>query len=190
MTKKNFYVNWKPSQQKRGTVLATTLILLVVMSLVAAMALKHSIASEQISKSMRTSAVALQSAETALRQCENAIKIDSNTIEGRALISLEMPDSQASGSRPTQWKLRTNWTTAANLSNRISTNLIAVTGMRPKPDARCMIEKFRLPRLDPDVTLSDPYLITAVGFSPDYQSDANANGTAGSEAWVQSIFQP
>ena len=189
---KNKFSRSRPStnEQERGSVLAMTLILLVVMSLMATMTLKHSVASEQIAKSMRTSAVALQSAETALRQCENAVKNGDKNIDGRVLIILAMPDSLTSGRRPMQWKLRTNWTTAASLSNRISTNLTAAAGMRPKPDARCMIEQFRLPRLDPDVTLSDPYLITAVGYNPDYQSDANANGTAGSEVWVQSIFQP
>jgi type IV pilus assembly protein PilX len=187
MTKKHFHTNRKANQQERGTVLAMTLILLVVMSLLTAMTMKKSVSSEQIAKSMRTSSVALQSAETALRQCENAIGNGNSAIEGRRLISLDMLEAQASGARPEQWKNRANWTDEK--TNRIITTLTA-TGMRPKPAARCMIEQFRLPRLDPDATLSDPFLITAVGFSPDYQRDASGNGTAGSEAWVQSIFQP
>jgi type IV pilus assembly protein PilX len=190
MTKKDFHANWKANQQERGTVLAMTLILLAVMSLLTAMTLKQSVSSEQIAKSMRTSSVALQSAETALRQCENAIRNGDTKIGDNSLVSLSMPESLVSGNRPVQWKRRANWADKAALSNPIPNSLAVATGMRPKPIARCMIEQFRLPRLDSDTTLSDPYLITAVGFSPDYQQDANANGTAGSEAWVQSIFQP
>lgn len=176
--------------KQRGTVLTLTLILLVVVSVVAITTLKTSISGEQVSKNMRTNVVALQSAETALRLCEDAVRKGVSVVGTAAFSKLPVPDTLSAGDSPTQWKTRSNWATGSAVSTLIPSNKALVSGMRPTPQPRCMVEQYRLPRLDPDSTLSDPYLVTAVGFSPDYQVDGNGNPIAGGEVWVQSVLRP
>jgi type IV pilus assembly protein PilX len=180
----------RPDKKQRGAVLALTLILLVVISVVAIATLKSSISGEQISKNMRTNVMALQSAETALRLCENAVRTGADTIDGVAFSKLPVPEDLAAGSSPISWKIRANWASDQGLTTLIPTTQTVVDGMRPTPRPRCMVEQYRLPRLDPDSTLSDPYLITAVGYSSDYQADSNGNGVAGSEVWIQTVLRP
>lgn len=186
MKKNNFH---SPGRQ-RGTVLTLTLILLVVISMVAITTLKSSISGEQVSKNMRTNAVALQAAETALRLCEDAVRKGSTKIGTANFIKLDVPETLTSGDSPTQWKTRGNWGSSSTVVNLIPNAQAVVNGMRPVPQPRCMVEQYRLPRLDPDLTLSDPYLVTAVGYSSDYLVDASGNAIAGAEVWVQSVLRP
>ena len=61
--------------RQQGVVLALALILLTVVSLVAIYTLRGTITGEQVSKNLRSNAVATQAAETALRICEDAVRI-------------------------------------------------------------------------------------------------------------------
>ena len=38
--------------------------------------------------------------------------------------------------------------------------------------------------------MSQPVLITAIGYTPDYQADANGAAVAGGEVWLQSVLRP
>lgn len=180
----------RPDKKQRGAVLALTLILLVVVSVVAITTLKSSISGEQISKNMRTNVMALQSAETALRLCEDAVRTGADTIDTLPFTKLPVPEDLPAGSSPVKWKTRANWASDQELTTLIPTTQTVVDGMRPAPRPRCMVEQYRLPRLDPDSTLSDPFLVTAVGYSPDYQVNAGGVAVAGGEVWVQSVLRP
>jgi type IV pilus assembly protein PilX len=186
-----------PDKNQRGAVLAMSLILLVLISLVAITALKGSISGEQVSKNMRTNSVALQSAETALRLCEDAVRsgvLKIGDAPDDLVVIQPFPDDAllVAGDMPAQWRNRANW--AAGLAPRVTTAIpnarVVVEGMRPLPAPRCMVEQYRLPRLDPDPTLSDPFLVTAVGYSPDYTQNAAGDGLTGGEMWVQSVLRP
>lgn len=179
-----------PAFKQRGTVLVMTLILLVVVSLVAIASLKGSISGEQVAKNMRTNVIALQSAETALRLCEDGVRKGVTVMGTSPFVILPVPDTLPSGASPTQWKTRSNWAAGSTMTTLIPTAMALVAGMRAAPQPRCMVEQYRLPRLDPDSTLSDPYMVTAEGFSPDYQVDGNGNPIAGGEVWVQSVLRP
>lgn len=185
--KKHFHLS---ARKQRGAVLTMTLILLVVVSVVAVTTLQSSISGEQVSKNMRTHAVALQSAETALRLCEDAVRKSATTIGTAPFVKLSVPDTLGPGDSPIQWKTRTNWETGSTVTTLIPSDMALVLGMRPTPRPRCMVEQYRLPRLDPDSTLSDPFLVTAMGFSPDYQVDGSGRPIAGGEVWVQSVLRP
>jgi type IV pilus assembly protein PilX len=185
------------AKNQGGAVLAMTLILLVLMSLLAISALKGSISGEQVSKNMRTTSVALQSAETALRLCEDAVrtgKLEIGQVAALAPVKVQYSMDLAAGEMPTQWKTRANWVPDPDPALGMITAIPkaqVVDGARPLPfPPRCMVEQYRLPRLDPDTTLSDPFLVTAVGYSPDYTQNAAGDGLSGSEVWVQSVLQP
>lgn len=181
--------------RQQGVVLALALILLTVVSLVAIYTLRGTITGEQVSKNLRSNAVATQAAETALRICEDAVRIGQTKLGSGAseidFTVLEVPENMAT-ELPQQFSTRTNWvvTGSAKTANQIPAELVTETNMRPIPAPRCMVERYQLPIMGEDKTMSQPVLITAIGYTPDYQADANGAAVAGGEVWLQSVFRP
>lgn len=174
--------------RQRGVVLAMSLVLLAILSLVGLYAMRGSIMGEQVSKNMRANEVANQAAETALRYCEDRVRT------GQPLTILETPVSLAPGDLPNQWQTRANWFDNA-VSNDIPADQLVATDMRPLPvRPRCIVERFTLPPApgeDPRaVSFMQPHLITAIGFSADFERDASNRAISGGETWLQSILIP
>lgn len=180
--------------QQRGVVLALALILLTVISLVAVYTLRGSITGEQVSKNLRTQTVAMQAAETAMRVCEDAVRTGQDKLVAGAIevafVKNPTPEELAPGAMPELWGKRSNWTASPPLATVIPTAIVTNPDMRPLPSPRCMVEQYELPIMGEDRTLSQPYLITVIGYSPDYQADTNGNTIAGSEVWLQSVLRP
>ena len=168
---------------QQGFVLILALIMLVVLSGAAAWAAKAAISGEQIANNLRTVLTAQQSAEMALRYCENQM------LAGNAAGLVVNMDGAAA---PTQWQTRSNWGTLTN-PPRANTLPASVTdsvnsagfamGLRPQ----CMVEELRLAQSD--MQKAQAYLITARGYSPDYSADANGKTKTGTEIWVQSTVR-
>lgn len=185
--------NKNPSQ--KGVVLVVGLILLVAISLTAMYTLRRTLVGEQVSKNINSHSVAMQSAETALRVCENAVRANVTTLgTGTTQVSFiinSMPEALASGQMPTQWLTRANWVaTSPRMATQIPAALIGNSLVRPLLSPRCMVEQYELPIMGEDKMLSQPYLVTVIGYSADYQSDGNGNAIAGSEVWLQSVLRP
>ncbi len=107
------------ARRERGIVLPMALIMLVIISLAGLLAARNSATHEQFSNNMRTTQVARQSAEAALRFCE-AVVVDlaSNegaihgALEGKVVTTELDPTNIAAGA----WNTRANWASgAANL---------------------------------------------------------------------------
>lgn len=164
-----------------GIVLIMALILLVVISTVAVLAVKNAMSGEQVSNNLRINAVATQAAETGLRYCENLV------LAGGAPVIL-FPISGGTAP-PTFWATRTNWTaantTTATVAVADSTDTAGRTSaVRPM----CMVEEMRLATTELNPA-GAAYLVTARGFSQDYQTNADGLVIAGSEVWMQSILR-
>lgn len=192
--KKTFFPHQQESAQK-GVVLIVGLILLVAISLTAMYTLRRTLTGEQTSKNINSHAVAMQSAETALRICENAVRANVATLGTGAnqvnLIINSMPETLASGQMPTRWLTRANWVaTNPRVATQIPAALIGNNLIRPLLSPRCMVEQYELPIMGEDKMLSQPYLVTVIGYSADYQNDGNGNAIAGSEVWLQSVLRP
>jgi type IV pilus assembly protein PilX len=176
-------------QRQQGVVLVVSLIFLIILSLVSLYVTRGVIVGEQVSKNIRANATATQSAETALRYCEDRVRT------AQPLNTLEAPVDLAPGALPSQWQTRVNWTDGSTVSVQIPSDQVTAQGMRPLPmQPRCMVERFSLPPApgeDPQsVSILQPYLITAVGFTRDYVADANNRPISGGEVWLQSILIP
>jgi type IV pilus assembly protein PilX len=192
--RKKFY---KPARKSfhKGFVLIMGLILLAVISMVAMYTLRSTLTGEQVSKNLRSHAMAMQSAESALRICENAVRASATTLGGVAdqinFIVNPIPESLASGDLPVKWQTRSNWTsTTPQMAMQIPVSLISNAEARPAPPPRCMVEQYELPIMGEDKTLAQPYLVTVIGYSADYQVDSNRNSVSGSEVWLQTVFRP
>ncbi|MES2412332.1 MAG: hypothetical protein V4614_00925 [Pseudomonadota bacterium] len=169
-------------RRQGGIVLIMALILLVVISTTAVLAVKGAMSGEQVSNNIRVNMVATQSAETALRYCENLV------IAGGAPVLL-LPLSNATGI-PSVWSTRSNWT-ATNIIT-VPTDVVDSSDSAGRTTAvvpLCMVEEMRLPVLTTSGYAAN-YLITSRGFSQDYRT-ASTNGAvlAGSEVWMQSVLR-
>lgn len=190
MSRKSFKPRARPAAQ-RGVVLFMSLVFLVILSFVGIYAMRGTILGEQVSRNIRASEIANQAAETALRHCEDLVVAHDSSIKGKIQpIDHSIPE----GELPRMWQTRANWWNAT-LVHDIPYDQLTASGarlfraadeaMRPL----CMVERFEVIPENPRVP--DPrigFLITAVGFSPDYAQNAAHNATAGSEAWLQSAL--
>ena len=170
--------------QQTGVVLLMVLILLVVLSLATAWAVKASISSEQIGNNLRISSSVNELAETALRYCENAVFSNAS-----GLVVLAATAGASTGSLPTAWATNTNWLASNGQINTVpSTQLQDAMGRTPAIAPVCMIEALRLPPAD--TQRLQGFLITARGFSEDFKADSSTGAVqAGSDAWVQSTIR-
>ncbi|RST56826.1 PilX N-terminal domain-containing pilus assembly protein [Variovorax sp. MHTC-1] len=174
--------------RERGIVLILALVLLVLISLVATVAIRRATSGEQVSKALRTHTVAFQAAETALRFCEDQVLRNSKVVSG--VDELQPAPYPMDGSAPMLWSNRTNWEPGVRKAIAIDTTMVNSkdSAARKLPSTalpRCMVERMRL---DSDEGAEvDAFLITAIGFSADYhQTTSTSPPDAGGEVWLQS----
>lgn len=192
MNRKSFEHRTQPATQ-RGVVLFMSLVFLVILSFVGIYAMRGTILGEQVSRNIRSSEIANLAAETALRHCEDLIVAHDSSIKDKVQ---PMDHSIPEGELPRMWQTRANWwdedpplflSIPYSQLTASDARLFRGTGDTTLP--RCMVERFEVIPENPRVP--DPrigFLITAVGFSPDYAQNAAHNASAGSEAWLQSAL--
>ena len=178
-----------PCHQK-GVVLIISLILLVVISLLAVTSMRNVGSSESVAGNARTTELATQAADIALRYCESSIlkMMGGLTAYTTTFVAANILD----GSEPPKWQdmsRQTGWDSASTapfvlpLSSVNQPGMIFDTYKRPP---ECMVEKI------PAVTTgtSTFYVITARGFGPEVApADAFRSRPVGSEVWLQSRIE-
>lgn len=173
----------KPSAHERGIVLPMALIMLVIISLAGLLAARNAANHEQFSNNMRTTQVARQSAEAALRYCEGVAINEGSVFETlqEKIVATELaPDKIADGA----WNTRKNW--ASGASNLITYEPAFDTKVQKEAQLRtgnhptCLIQTMT----------SGHFLITARGLSNDADVDADNQLVQGSEIWLQSVLAP
>ncbi len=183
-----------------GIVLILALIMLVVISLLTALAVRNATSSEAVNSNVRQTQLANQAAETALRYCESAVI--NLVAAGTATFNFSSPPSSttialdagyiqdmATGT-PTSM-VAANWdtTTAANkilVLPTDSVNRSGITSTFSRPP-ECMVD-----RLSPStsVSYSKNFVITARGFGPEVAAaDASRSRPVGSEVFMQSSLE-
>lgn len=167
-----------PKAAQQGFVLVLALIMLVVLSAAAAWSAKAAISGEQIANNLRTVTSAQQSADMALRYCENQM------LAGNSAGLVVNMDGSA---EPDKWKTRSNWNTLANALPASVTNSTDSAGISMTLPPKCMVEELRLAQSD--MQSAQAYLITSRGYSPDYTADTNGKTKTGTEVWVQSSLR-
>lgn len=183
---------------QNGIVLVVALIMLIVISLLAAVSVRNATSSEGVSANVRQTQLASQAAETALRYCENTVVSWATTGVSTVTFGSSPPGTTAVTFATTYVQDLTttlasmnpsNWD--SNASNKIlvlapdSVNhSITSTFSRPP---ECMIE-----RLAPSTssTYSTTFNITARGFGPEVPAaDASRSRPVGAVIWFQSTIE-
>lgn len=174
------------SRVQRGIVLITALILLVVITLVALLAVQGSISGEQVSRNLRINAVANQAAETALRLCEDDILAVTSTFVINRLPNTGTPTIPSLWASTATWSdpLMANTVTTADANSSNAAARTLTDDVLPQ----CVIEEYPILTAQGGIPRQS-YLITARGFSADYRVNGTGQVVSGSVVWLQSILR-
>jgi type IV pilus assembly protein PilX len=173
--------------KQAGVVLIISLIMLVVISILATLSIRNATSSETVSGNVRTTELASQAAEIALRYCEEALV--QITFGTGSLTSLPTVLTYAS---PPAWQTISNWdgsTSAPFVIPDASVNQAdaSVTFNRPP---ECLVERVQVVDGTGVVSTTSTYTITARGFGPEVAAATSARlRPTGSEVWMQSTIE-
>ena len=174
----------KQPQKHRGVALIMSLVMLVMVSLLATMTMKSAISSESISGNVRLTQLAHQSAEMALRYCEDMV-ISNATGTPKS----GGPAVQSAGSEPLWQKVKSTWdedNTAVHVLplNYVNNNSDAPYQRPPECLAEHLVDSG-------DPAYNRRFVITARGFGPEVkalESGATDRRPKGSEVFLQSTI--
>jgi type IV pilus assembly protein PilX len=172
-----------PARRQRGVVLIIALVMLVVVSLLATFSIRSALSTEGVSGNVRTTQLASQSAEVALRLCEDAVVnfVKTATPLPTGLV-VQLPAVPPLGVNTGNWD---GARTGVFVIPSASVNQASATFAR-MPE--CIAEQVAVVNATGTaLTTTTTYLITARGFGPEV-----ANGTTrpeGSEVWMQSTLE-
>jgi Tfp pilus assembly protein PilX len=160
---------------QRGVVLPLALVMLVMVTLVAVVALRGVTTEERISANLRSSSVAFEQAELALRYCEQIA-----VAGGPALADARIDSTSTTG---LAWRTAANWLPGFAKLQQPSTAQYQDLA-RPVSRPKCLIEAVRAP-LDPTVASTrvenSAYTVTARGYG---------DSSEGFRATVQTQLRP
>lgn len=181
------------SGRQHGVVLIVALILLVVISLLAITSLRNAGSSESIAGNVRTTELATQAAEIALRHCEaSAVQLATNAAASdAAFYTTDFPISSIAPVDSALWQSTATWdsSTANTATYILPTTTFVVGGTTTyKRTPECMVELVSggMPTGAASVTPS-AFVITARGFGPEVA--AGSGRPQGSEVWLQSTIE-
>ncbi len=169
--------------------LIIALILLVVISLLAVTSVRNAGSTASVSGNVRTTELATQAAEIALRYCEDSILQVPDSDGGQPTYTLNgrnIEQVSISPDTPPKWQdTANNWDSASTKAFALSLDLVNQAGMSDKTYKRppeCMVE-----RLSTTGDTTSSFVVTARGFGPEVvEADASRSRPVGSEVWLQS----
>lgn len=179
---------------QHGVVLIIALIMLTVISLLAVLSMRNATSSEAISGNVRTTELAHQAAEIALRHCEAAVT-NITVVAGGGTPTYTSTFVAANIQAPitsttAQWQDMTVWdstSTAVYILPLTEVNQVGL-GATYLRAPECMVHP--LPVMLASTTVvsnTAAYVITARGFGPEVAN--NRNRPQGSEVWLQSHIE-
>lgn len=177
---------------QKGISLIIVLILLVVIGLTSAAAIRNATSGERATNNVRLQNLAQQYAEGALRYCEDQLRqADINAVPPgpriASLAEVNIPTTAVGG--VPAWSNAATWSGGPGGASATMTILQAAqvssadSAIVPTTLPRCVVEKQSL------ADGNTSYVITARGFSPGYAPvNAQSATTSGSVVWLQSTI--
>jgi type IV pilus assembly protein PilX len=177
--------------RQKGISLIIVLLLLVVIGLTAASAMRGATSSQRVTNNVRMDVVAQQYAEAALRYCEAQLQLATaarvNSLKVAVIPAVDMTVVGTAGA----WENPVSWTGAVNAGGAAATRTAldasqyssAMSSYSPAKAPECVAETQTLG--SPTFTVT---VVTARGFSPDYRADNAGNTINGAVVWLQSIL--
>jgi type IV pilus assembly protein PilX len=179
-----------PPRTQRGVVLVVALLMLVIISVVATLSVRNATSSEAISGGVRTTQLATQAAEIALRYCEDSVAQVAGATA--TFVTTFTSDKIQPYSSTPSWQSTTVWdasstsifvlpTASVNASN-VSTTYARMP--------ECMVMSVPEADITGSTAATKTYVITARGFGPEVAAATGADRRPqGSEVWLQSTIE-
>ena len=171
-----------------GVSLIIVLIMLVIIGLTSAAAIRNATSGEKVTNNIRLQNLAQQYAEAALRYCEaEMLKASADRVATLADLNISTTPAGTADAL-TGWGQAASWTGAGGITATKTTLPEARvksqdSAFRPSRLPECVVERQGL------ADGSRAYVITARGFSPGYTADGVSGvTTAGSVVWLQSTI--
>ena len=169
---------------QRGIVLIMALIILVVISLLAVTSLRNAGSSEAVAGNVRTTELASQAADIALRHCESsAVQLAKNLVSSDPnFYSTTITVANIAPVSSSLWQSTATWDSSGTSTATLVIDPGTTTYQRPP---ECMVELLGggMPDGITDVTPSS-FVITARGFGPEVP--AGHGRPVGTVVWLQS----
>ena len=187
-------LRFERNRKQRGVVLLITLVMLVVISLLVVNSVRNAGSTEAVVGNVRTTELATQAAEVALRHCEAsvlAILSATSATPSTYVTTFNATNIQLSAI-PAHWQSLENWDAVLSPAYIIPLPMLNQPGMvmttyRRPPE--CMVERLPVAPIAAGsvASTSSSFVITARGFGPEVAAaDASRSRPAGSEVWMQS----
>lgn len=179
---------------QRGVVLVVALIMLVIISLLATFSIRNATSTEAVAGNVRTTQLATQAAEIALRYCEDGVTqsfatTPTFTITPSFILSAQDPPRalQKIGNNLDYWDTATS--VAHNAIIVIPTSALGGSATYSRPP-ECLIEAVQVLNSSGALSTTSTFLITARGFGPEVgAASADRKRPTGSEVWLQSTIE-
>lgn len=175
----------KPLRRRRsqGVSLIIVLILMIIIGITASTAMRNATSEQRATNNQRMEASALQYAEAALRYCEIQMKISPASDRSDASLKGTIPGPLAPGPTTSGWQDPATWT---GTTGRASATRTTVPDTAIKNTANTVLP-FKKPECVVEIGTGVGMVITARGFSPDYEADSNGFTKSGAVVWLQSF---
>lgn len=173
-----------PASQ-RGVVLIIALVMLVVISLLTTLSIRSATSTEKVSGNVRTTELASQAAEIALRYCEDAVvQLYMGTV------TLPATPSVLDFQIPLRWKDTANWDVSGSEAFIVPADFVNSGPATFRRPPECMVERMEVVSSGGAISTTSTYVITARGFGPEVaRADAARARPQGSEVWMQSTIE-
>lgn len=160
--------------------------MLVVISLLTTLSIRSATSNEKVSGNVRTTELAKQAAEIALRYCEDSV-IQINA----GVVTLPATPNLLDYESPPRWKSIGNWDAAASDAFLVPKDFVnQATGAETfKREPECMVERMPVVTAGGAISNTSTYVITARGFGPEVAADPSRARPQGSEVWMQSTIE-
>lgn len=184
----------RQAHHQQGVVLIIALIMLVIISLLATFSVRNAVSSEAVSGNLRTTQLATQAAEAALRYCEDGVTQSFATTPTFAISPILAYPSTAAPTLTTypRWQSMPNWDGSTSITNALvivvpTTVLGGTSTFKRTPE--CMVEHLTVANPSGPPNTTGTYVITARGFGPEVaEADSTRSKPIGSEVWLQSTI--
>ena len=152
----------------RGFSLIIALLMLAVIGLASAAIMRNATSGDQVANGNRLQTQAHQAAQLALRFCESQSRLPAAARRVQAL-----PPAT-----PPAWTLRPTWSAGGGAHALVAADMGSALSVRVAP--QCVLEATTAPGV---------YIVTARGYSADFQADASTGSTrTGSVVWLQATL--
>ncbi len=178
------------AQSERGVVLIIALILLIVISLLAVTSMRNASSSEAVASNVRTTELATQAAELALRHCEaSATRVvrnlagDTTSTEGAYTTTLAQSNIMWAATA-VEWKVTSTWDVGGSTKTFVIPTSVPYGTTTFKRAPECMVESLTGAA---STSNTGAFVVTARGFGPEVA--AGTGRPQGSVVWLQSTIE-